>query len=336
MSMKQAANNLHRSLTRQAAEAQQVLVALASVQDKSKESLKTITENHEQVETEIKQIFQTLKSALDQRCVDLVDEVRIWKTAQLERVEDHRAFIQETHKQLVELCQEMVHLITTPPITVRRNNESKDLHAQVAEPTPSINTNIDHKRLWKEVPPLMHQYQGIVAQLQKLKLAAPSETAESEVTGTVNLEVSLHEVLKQPVHDYLDFQVLNNELPIKDYDTFVALMRKLGTVFRYKDLPPTAIKLHIHGQDNRNFTISLGKWEMTLQHLMQKIEYRIGVPVSMQRLYYQGKVMSATDDGEPVSLSQFGIENDGIVQLNVPKMKDEPDVVNEEPAGPSS
>ena len=136
--------------------------------------------------------------------------------------------------------------------------------------------------------------------------------------------------MKAQQHEYLDFEMLpwsaaNNDGTADDMDAIAHRLRHLGTLHKYRQQePPSAIQVFVRGQDNRTVAIKLCKWELTVQHLMDKVAYHTGVPVTLQRLYHQGKVISAgaVNGATVIPLSQFQIENESTIHLNVPAMDD--------------
>lgn len=98
------------------------------------------------------------------------------------------------------------------------------------------------------------------------------------------------------------------------------IISRLGSV-KVTSEPATAFQMFVKSHDGKTFVLRLAPWENRVIDVMTKVEACTRVPVAKQRLYHQGKLLYVGHENgnetEWVSLSDFNIENESTIHLNV-------------------
>lgn len=155
---------------------------------------------------------------------------------------------------------------------------------------------IDSVDLWKT---------GISANHEFLKLVAMNATKECD-WSVLNTQKYL--VLENIVHDAVDLELEK-------------VLKSIGTV-KISSRAPVSRQIFIRGIDQKTIACNMMIHEQTIYHLMQKVHELTQIPLSTQRLYFQGKLLAAAtgpkfDAETNPLLESYGITNESTIHLSV-------------------
>jgi hypothetical protein len=79
----------------------------------------------------------------------------------------------------------------------------------------------------------------------------------------------------------------------------------------------TPTQIFVRGLDGKTMVFKLYTWETRVVDLMNRIYLKVHIPISKQRLYFQGKMLYAESAGKWRTLAEYGIDTESTVHLSI-------------------